>query len=369
MVRRPPHPGVLDHLAAAGVAAHPPVALALAAVACAALFPPLARGAFGEERARWGSIWFGVGTATLLFTARLPFAIGVAFGLAALLGAAAPPLRAGRSSSRSSAPLGSPVAGLFLAMAGVAVALAAERRPRQALGGARDRRRGVHPAGRSCPGRSPRAAGRRSRTSAYLPIPAFAIICLILLPREQRALRWGIVLYGIGATIALPLETPMGGNAVRLGRAVRRPGDAVRALGPAGAGASLAAAPLLVAGFASLALLDVVAGGARRDQVPRGPGREVRLLRAAAAVPLHAARPAPHRDPVHAQPLGGRRDRARRAARARLAAPARHRPQPDLLQGPDQPAHLRELAGRQRRALRRAAEREARQELLRRARR
>ena len=61
------------------------MALALAAVACAALFAPLARGAFGEEAARWGSIWFGIGTATLLFTARLPFAIGVAFGLAALL--------------------------------------------------------------------------------------------------------------------------------------------------------------------------------------------------------------------------------------------------------------------------------------------
>ena len=61
----------------------PPVALALAAVACAALFPPLARGAFGEQAARWGSIWFGIGSTTLLFTARLPFAIGVAFGLAA----------------------------------------------------------------------------------------------------------------------------------------------------------------------------------------------------------------------------------------------------------------------------------------------
>ncbi|HEV7847623.1 MAG TPA: hypothetical protein VGO83_15315, partial [Thermoleophilaceae bacterium] len=63
----------------------PPFALALSALASAALFPPLARGWFGEERARWGSIWFGAATATLLFTSRLPFAIGVAFGLAALL--------------------------------------------------------------------------------------------------------------------------------------------------------------------------------------------------------------------------------------------------------------------------------------------
>ena len=63
----------------------PALALAVAAVASAALFGPLARGAFGEEAARWGAIWFGVGSATLLFTARLPFALGVAFGLAALL--------------------------------------------------------------------------------------------------------------------------------------------------------------------------------------------------------------------------------------------------------------------------------------------
>ena len=36
-------------------------------------------------------------------------------------------------------------------------------------------------------------------------------------PREQSALRWGAVLYGLGATLALVIETPMGGNAVRLG--------------------------------------------------------------------------------------------------------------------------------------------------------
>ncbi|HZC15029.1 MAG TPA: hypothetical protein VE270_13515, partial [Thermoleophilaceae bacterium] len=104
----------------------PPVALALAALASAALFPPLARGHFGEERARWGSIWFGAGAATLLFTSRLPFAIGVAFGLAALL--ALQRHRYGWAILLAVlCPLGSPVAGLFLAMAGVAYALAKRR--------------------------------------------------------------------------------------------------------------------------------------------------------------------------------------------------------------------------------------------------
>src|SRR3954453_17418174 len=62
----------------------PWVAGAIATVTAAALFEPLARGHWGE-RARWGALWFGVGTGAMLFTGRLPFAMGVAFGLGALL--------------------------------------------------------------------------------------------------------------------------------------------------------------------------------------------------------------------------------------------------------------------------------------------
>jgi hypothetical protein len=193
----------------------PPVALALAAVASAALFPPLARGAFGEERARWGSIWFGVGTATLLFTSRLPFALGVAFGLAALLA-----LQRRRYVwavvFAALCPLGSPVAGLFLAMAGVAFSLGAR-------GDRTKRTEGLLIATAAflppifLAWAFPEGGWAPFPFTAYLPIPAFALASLLVLPREQRALRWGVALYGIGATIALALETPMGGNAVRLG--------------------------------------------------------------------------------------------------------------------------------------------------------
>src|SRR4051794_25478388 len=62
----------------------PPLTMAIAAVASAALFQPLARGWFGPHRARWGSLWFGVATATPLFTPRLPFGRGVAFRRPAL---------------------------------------------------------------------------------------------------------------------------------------------------------------------------------------------------------------------------------------------------------------------------------------------
>ena len=148
--------------------------------------------------------------------------------------------------------------------------------------------------------------------TAYLPIPLFAIACLVVLPRRESALRWGAALYGAGATLALFLDTQMGGNAVRLGALFGGPVLLCAVWGQP-LDAPVWALPLLACRLRGARLLAVVARRARRDQVHRGPGRQVRLLRAAAPVPGHAARPAPHRDPVHAQPLGGRRGRARDA--------------------------------------------------------
>jgi hypothetical protein len=231
-------------------AVSPPVALAVAAVASAALFPPLARGAFGERRARWGSLWFGVGTATLLFTARLPFAMGVAFGLAALL--ALQRRRYGWAIVFAAlCPLGSPVAGLFLAMAGVAFALANRRdRTKRLEGLAIATASFIPPVFLAWA--FPEGGWAPFPFTAYLPIPLFAVACLILLPREEGALRWGAALYGIGATVALLVETPMGGNAVRLGALFGGP-VMLCALWGRPIMRKVWAWPLLAAGFASLA--------------------------------------------------------------------------------------------------------------------
>jgi hypothetical protein len=228
----------------------PPLALAIAAVASAALFPPLARGAFGAHRARWGSVWFGVGTATLLFTARLPFALGVAFGLAALL--ALQRRHYGWAIAFAVlCPLGSPVAGLFLAMAGVSVALAAPRDKTQ-----RNEGLAIAVAAFVPPlflaWAFPEGGWAPFPFSAYLPIPAFALACLIVLPRKERALRWGAALYGIGSTVALVIETPMGGNAVRLGALFGGP-VLLCALWGRPIMRRMWAWPLLAVGFASLA--------------------------------------------------------------------------------------------------------------------
>jgi hypothetical protein len=227
----------------------PPLALALAAVASATLFPPLVRGHFGEERARWGSIWFGAATATLLFTSRLPFAIGVAFGLAALL--ALQRHRYGLAIALAVfCSLGSPVAGLFLALAGVAYAIAERRDRIKRLEGLAICAAALIPP-LFLAWAFPEGGWAPFPTSAYVPIPLFALACLIVLPREEAALRWGAVLYALGATLALAVETPMGGNAVRLGALF---GGPVLLCALWGRRYRLVVLPLIVAGFATLAL-------------------------------------------------------------------------------------------------------------------
>lgn len=195
----------------------PWLAGALSTIAAAAVFEPLARGRWGE-RARWASLWFGIGTGAMLFTGRLPFAMGVAFGLGALL-----------AHQRGRLPLAlllgllcglaSPVAALFLALAGVAayeweVALGAFLPP--ALLAA------AFPEGGYMP----------FDLTTYAPIPALAIAALVVLPKEEKALRRGAVLYAVATSLAFFVDTPMGSNAVRLGAlfagpialAARRPG-------------------------------------------------------------------------------------------------------------------------------------------------
>ena len=88
----------------------PRLLLVASCVACAVLFERLAREHFGPERAWAGALWLGVGTVTLLATSRLPFALGTAFGLGALLALARDRPRAAAALALLS-PLASPVAG------------------------------------------------------------------------------------------------------------------------------------------------------------------------------------------------------------------------------------------------------------------
>ena len=115
----------------------PAVVGAMAAVASAALFEALAQRHFGRA-ARYGAALFGLGTGTLLFTGRMPFALGVAIGLGALL-ALQRSADGGRGGLAALCSLASPVAGLFVAIAAAAHALDARARPQRRSGRRRAR--------------------------------------------------------------------------------------------------------------------------------------------------------------------------------------------------------------------------------------
>jgi hypothetical protein len=193
----------------------PRVVLVASCVACAALFEQLARAHFGAERARLGALWLGLGTVTLLATSRLPFALGTALGLAAALALQRRRTRLAAAFALLS-PLASPVAGLFTVLAGLAYALSARGDRDRRLGGTGVALAALAPA-LFLSVAFPEGGWAPFPFSAFLPIPLFCAACLLLLPREERALRAGALLYALGATLAVAFETPMGGTASRLG--------------------------------------------------------------------------------------------------------------------------------------------------------
>ena len=187
----------------------PRVVGALAAIGAAVLFEQLARERFGS-RARLGALWFGAASATNLFSGRLAFALGVAIGLGALLAMqrARPRLAVGLAAL---CPLGSPVAGLFLALAGIAYASAERRRLGLAVAGT------AFATAMGLALAFPEGGVEPFVTSAFWPVLAFAAAVWAFVPREERALRYGALLYAVAAVAAFALDTPMGGNATRLG--------------------------------------------------------------------------------------------------------------------------------------------------------
>lgn len=183
---------------------------ALAVLAAAALFERIAHGRWGE-RAWLGAAWFAAGAAAQLFSGRITFVLGLPLALGALL-ALQRKRTAVALALALATPLASPVDALFLALAGVAYALAARRAAGVALAAAAMApvlalallfpEGGVEPFG----------------FTSLWPVLVFAPLALLLvLPREERALRIGVALYLLGCLAAFALDTPVGSNVVRLG--------------------------------------------------------------------------------------------------------------------------------------------------------
>ena len=182
----------------------------LTAVAAAVLFERIARDHFGVEKARIGAAWYGAATATDLLIGRLTFGLGAALALAAILAQQRGRPRLALAFAALTT-LGSPVAGLFLALAALAWAAAERRRAGVGLAAA-----ALAPA-LALAVLFPEGGEMPFSFSAFWPIIAFAVVALVLLPREERALRTGTVLYALAAIAAFAIASPMGGNANRLG--------------------------------------------------------------------------------------------------------------------------------------------------------
>ncbi len=206
-----------------GAALGPRLVGALAAVTAAGLFGALARHGHGD-RARLATLWFGAGTAAMLFTGRLTFALGIAIGLGALLALQRQRLLLAAVLSVLTV-CGSPVAGLFLALAGVAVMLAGDRR-----GGALVALPALGALG-ALSFAFPTGGEEPFVFSALIGAPLLAAAALLLLPAEERVLRWGVAVYAIAAIAAFAVANPVGGNMARLGALA---GGPVLALGLAG---------------------------------------------------------------------------------------------------------------------------------------
>lgn len=193
----------------------PQVVGMLAVVASSYLFDRLVRDRWGEA-ARWATLWFGAGVVTLLADGQLTFALGVAFGLAAMrfLQLRRPGLALGAAAACA---LSSPVAGAFLGGVLLAGSLQRGRRPDlTAIWTA------CLPLGLIAvlnlafpePGEFPFAF------SSYVALPLWcggALVVTRSLAREERALRQVVVAYLLAATVLWLVPNPMGGNAVRLG--------------------------------------------------------------------------------------------------------------------------------------------------------
>lgn len=205
------------------------------------------RAGVGATAAAW---WFAGGIGALLFTGRITFLLGFAIGLVTLLtltGRTTEPRTDGTSPEASGAPdaptrtgpkpsvpaaagavvgavltaLASPVAALFLALVGAAVAAGRVDRSVRIvallLAGV------AFVTALALTAAFPGGGSEPFVPSALLPAIVALLVVLAVLPRDERGLRVGVALYLAGIVLAGLLATPMGGNATRLAALVGGP--------------------------------------------------------------------------------------------------------------------------------------------------
>jgi hypothetical protein len=228
---------------ALGALIGPRLLAALSMTLASALFAALLDGLFPARAVRMAAAWFALGAAIGLLSSRVPFDLGLAIGLGSLLAARRrhPWLALVLALLCS---LASPVAGAFLTLSFLAWALAGPAR--------------VWPAALTAVTLAPIAlltlvfpegGSQPFAASAFYPALAGVLLLAVLIGGEQRALRYGALLYACALIGSYFLATAVGGNVDRLGSLAAGPVAAcvlISAQRGAGAGARRRARILIV---------------------------------------------------------------------------------------------------------------------------
>lgn len=200
----------------------------LATVAAAWVFAELVDGAFPRRGAMLGAPWFAIAVASQLFTGRVTFLLGLPFALGALLA-----IQRGRPRLAIVLAvltgLTGPVDAAFLALAGIAFALAGTALEPPAPRLAQPRNLGLLVAIAAA---GPVAAlflvFPEGGTEPFVPSafwPALITLAVLAwyLPKEDRVLRAGAALYALTVIVAFIVPTALGGNVTRLAALVTGP--------------------------------------------------------------------------------------------------------------------------------------------------
>jgi hypothetical protein len=204
------------------------VELALSAIAASILFGLIAERVFGLAAGRAAAGLFALGFCVGLLSGRVPYDLGFAIGLGSVLAL----LRGRLVLALTLAVLtsaASPVAGAFLALAGLAYALACRHEE------SRGRDQGLALAAAALLPivtlalAFPEGGYEPFAPSAFWPALVGLLLIALLLPqgtltpRARRTMRLGAALYSLALIGAFAIETPLGGNATRLAALLAAP--------------------------------------------------------------------------------------------------------------------------------------------------
>jgi hypothetical protein len=225
----------------------PRVLATLSMIIAAALFEPLVANSYPRRAARVAAGWFALGAAIALLACRVPFDLGLAVGLGALL-AAQRRHNAAALALAALCALASPVAGGFLALAaGTWWISARPGRFALALGAL-----ALAPVALLALA-FPEGGFQPFVASAFYPALAGVLLIAALVPagsdQNTRLLGTGLLLYALALIGSFVLRSPVGGNVDRLGALLAGPVAALALAGRVGIGAWRARALVVLAPF------------------------------------------------------------------------------------------------------------------------